>query len=278
MGIERQNSSNNDFTPLQLACSDGGGGAPLRSLSRSQSSTTNATSNTRHLKQSPKPPVPQRSKKPAIVENPSHLKFREQTSNQPQNIAPNYESTIPSREKRIPVKRVSVQSPQEQTITVTPKRYGNKPAAAERSHIKQSETAEGVSTGEIVLPPPPEFQEITATPLSTPYPSYGDYELLSSDAQYEYPVNTLPPFSNNLKINSKNEEQYNGSLVTQQLETMFTDSVKVTPYTKPHAKIRNYGYSTTNKVNGFSASMYRGAVNQENTQYASPHYQYSTEL
>lgn len=204
--------SSSDFTPLKLACYN-------KETRKSQE---------REITPS-KPPVPVRSKKLVLKDNQKLLTSVEKTN-------PNYEKTAATNN----VLNISApKSAQEKTLAPPPRLIPikvncNSSGSSSTSSVTTvkplpSSSAE-VSSNDILLAPPPEFQESVNDPvlaLASQHPSYGDYELLSQDVQYNCATQPISTARTNALLAEQNNNQKNNfhqRVSIDQLQTHKVDS------------------------------------------------------
>ena len=245
------NPASNDFTPLNLAYSRGESITP-------RTRNVQADKSTKTREHSVKPPVPLRPK--SITKN-SESPRTQQHKVQDQHT--DQRQTTPIREQRLPPKHAQLSN------------LGSKATIHSYQHKDSQPTH---STTDIVLPPPPQFQEGNiCTALAADQPSYGDYELLSEDSTYNCNIHpTVPPRASS-RVHSINQTNYHHRIPVDQLETRIHDNLTVSSQSKenevkPAVSARRYVYPA--HINGYSNSnnMYKHST------HISHHHQYSTEL
>ncbi|KAF6019722.1 hypothetical protein EB796_021950 [Bugula neritina] len=134
------------------------------------------------------------------------------------------------------------------------------------------------NTNDIVLPPPPQFQENT-TPLAAQYPSYGDYEVLSPDASYQFNGHPLTPPS----YVPYNQYNYHQKIAVDQLGNSLNEKLMFSKEHNSSSTNNNTGltYSplVSHNINGFpTQSWHYDSKSPGRGHTVSHHHQYSTEL
>lgn len=273
---------NNDFTPLTTACDHNTlptprGRPPVRSkpvLSRSHSQSE------RDYRQ--RPQVPQRPQTAQRNNNnsTSNIEVKEKGPAPKPKVRPRGKSVDRMTTERRKVYDTYVQPPQptiQSKKIVPPPRMPKPQMTKSTTHQRIQKPQDksnyqcAESTTDIVLPPPLEFQEPTSV-LATDKPSYGDYELLSPEAQYERCV-LHPTLPRNSQADSN--LTYNQMRYHQNLHSSNSDSSTNSSVNSP-----GNGYKQADRYNGHSPNdlnMYKHNPNYARTLINHRH-QYSTEL
>lgn len=263
-------ATHNDFTPLKLACPrDGATPSPRPATAKPVSSVHRSMKPNEYQV---KPPVPSRPKKFTDDQHNLNHGLQDVTMTERLAVPANERLAVPAAERlaipvaerlavpaepKVPPKRAPFHKTKE-TVVI--------PQSSENSHAGQ------FRTNDIVLPPPPQFQEGSGLPNQQP--SYGDYELLSPDSSY--PCNVKPTVTSR-RSPSVTQNGYHHRVAVDQLQTNLRDKLNVASKSnKPQTNVNGLGYSPYYS-NGLSSHDTRSKANQR-TRFVSHQCQYSTEL